>query len=129
MFRVHNLEFEVYESDDCIKIIPHAENQKDLKTLPITHIDLKNDGKETNLRVSYKIRKIDQGGPYLLMIFCVFILIGAIAFYIYKEQTLALLFLGIFVAFFGTFWAKMQTGYFDYVSQIRKYLKDKAMAK
>lgn len=129
MFRVHNLDFEVYESDNCIKIIPHTENQSDIKTLPITHIDLRDTGNERSLRVSYKIRKIDQGGPYLLMIFCLFMLIGSIAFYIYKEQTLALVFLGIFLVFFGGFWAKMQSGYFDYVAQIKKYLKEKASAK
>lgn len=128
MFRVHNLDFEVYESDNCIKIIPHAENQSDIKTLPITHIDLRDAGNETSLRVSYKIRKIDQGGPYLLMVFCLFLLVGAIAFYLYHEQTLAWVFIGIFLIFFGGFWAKMQSGYFDYVAQIRKYLKEKAAA-
>lgn len=129
MFRVHNLDFEVYESDNCIKIIPHTENERDIKTLPITHIDLEGSGNETRLRVSYKIRKIDQGGPYLLMIFCLFMLLGAVAFYINNEQTLAILFMAIFLVFFGGFWAKMQSGYFDYAVQIKKYLKEKALAK
>jgi hypothetical protein len=129
MFRVHNLDFEVYESNNCIKIIPHTENQNDIKTLPITHIDLSNAGSETNLRVSYKIRKIDQGGPYLLMIFCLFMLVGSIAFFLNNEQTLALVFFGIFLVFFGGFWAKMQSGYFDYAAQIKKYLKEKTAAK
>jgi hypothetical protein len=97
--------------------------------LPITHIDLEGSGNETRLRVSYKIRKIDQGGPYLLMIFCLFMLLGAVAFYINNEQTLAILFMAIFLVFFGGFWAKMQSGYFDYAVQIKKYLKEKALAK
>lgn len=128
MFKVHNLDFEVYESDQCIKIIPHAENEKDLKTLPITHVDLEGRGDTTNLKVSYKIRKIDQGGPYLLVIFCFFLLVGAVAFYIYNEHTLSYVMLTIAVVIFGVFWAKMQSGYFDYASKIRKYLKEKLSA-
>lgn len=127
MFKVHNLNFEVYESDNCIKIIPHAENETDIKTLPITHVDLEGRGDTTNLKVSYKIRKIDQGGPYLLVTFCLFLLVGAIAFYIFNEHTLAYLMLSIGLVIFGIFWAKMQTGYFDYASKIRNYLKEKVV--
>lgn len=129
MFKVHNLDFEIYESDKCIKIIPHAETEKDLKTLPITHVDLEGRGDTTNLKVSYKIRKIDQGGPYLLVTFCVFLLAGAVAFYLNNEPTLSYLMLGIAVVIFGSFWVKMQSGYFDYATKIKNYLKEKAAAK
>lgn len=129
MFKVHNLDFEIYESDKCIKIIPHAETEKDLKTLPITHVDLEGRGDTTNLKVSYKIRKIDQGGPYLLVTFCVFLLAGAVAFYLNNEPTLSYLMLGIAVVIFGIFWVKMQSGYFDYATKIKNYLKEKAAAK
>ncbi len=128
MFKVHNLDFEVYESDQCIKIIPHAENEKDLKTLPITHVDLEGRGDTTNLKVSYKIRKIDQGGPYLLVTFCVFLIIGSVALYVNQEQTLSALMLGIGIVLFGIFWAKMQVGYFDYASKIKRYLKENLSA-
>lgn len=124
MLKIHNLDFEIYESDNCIKIIPHAEKEKDLKTLPITHVDLTGKGDTTDMKISYKIRKIDQGGPYLLVTFCAFLLIGAIAFYLNHEQTLSVLMLGISIVIFGIFWAKMQTGYFDYASKIKSYLKD-----
>jgi hypothetical protein len=125
MFKVHNLDFEVYESEDCIKIIPHAEKETDLKTLPITHLNLEGRGDTTNLKISYKIRRIDQGGPYLLVTFCFFLLMGAIAFYAYSEHTLSLLMLALGVVLFGVFWIKMQTGYFDYAAKIKGYLKEK----
>lgn len=128
MFKVHNLDFEIYESDQCIKIIPHAEAEKDIKTLPITHVDLEGRGDQTKLKVSYKIRKIDQGGPYLLVTFCVFLLAGAIAFYVNNEHNLAYLMLGIGVVIFGTFWVKMQSGYFDYAAKIKKFLKERIAA-
>lgn len=128
MFKVHNLDFEVYESDNCIKIIPHAEKETDIKTLPITHVDLEGRGDTTNLKVSYKIRKIDQGGPYLLVTFCLFLLIGALIFFMYHEQTYSFLMLAICLIVFGVFWVKMQSGYFDYSSKIKNYLKEKIAA-
>ena len=128
MFKVHNLDFEIYEGEKCIKIIPHAEKESDIKTLPITHVDLEGKGDTTNLKVSYKIRKIDQGGPYLLVTFCLFLLIGAIAFYIYHEPPYAYAMFGACLFIFGIFWVKMQRGYFDYASQIRKYLKESTAA-
>lgn len=129
MFTIHNLDFEVYESDNCIKIIPHAEKEKEIKTLPITHVDLEGRGDTTNLKVSYKIRKIDQGGPYLLVTFCLFLLVGALIFFLYQEHTYSYLMLAICLIVFGVFWAKMQTGYFDYSSKIKNYLKEKIAAK
>ena len=127
MFTIHNLEFEVYESDNCIKIIPHAEKETDIKTLPITHVDLEGRGDTTNLKVSYKIRKIDQGGPYLLVTFCLFLLVGALIFFLYHEHTYSYLMFAICLVVFGVFWTKMQTGYFDYASKIRTYLKEKVV--
>ncbi len=127
-FKVHNLDFEIYERDRFIKIIPHAEDEKDLKTLPITHLELDGKGDTTNIRVSYKIRKIDQGGPYLLMIFCLFLLIGAVAFYIYNERTLSYVMMSLCVVIFGVFWTKMQSGYFDYAHKIKRYVKENLAA-
>lgn len=128
IFKVHNLDFEVYESDKCIKIIPHSEGEKELKTLPITHIAVEGKGESTNLKVSYKIRKIDQGGPYLLVTFCVFLLAGAIAFYVNNEHTLSYLMLAISAVIFGIFWVKMQAGYFNYAAKIKKFIKEKTAA-
>lgn len=122
-FKVHNLDFEIYERDKYIKIIPHAEAERDLKTLPITHVELNGKGDTTDVRVSYKIRKIDQGGPYLIVVFCLFMLIGAGAFYFNNEHNLTLVMLGVGVVIFGVFWMKMQTGYFDYANKIKHYMK------
>ncbi len=128
MFKVRDMDFEVYESDRCIKIIPHAETNRDAKTLPITHVDLEGRGDTTNLKVSYKIRKIDQGGPYLLVIFCVFLLIGALAFFFNHEQVISFVMLGFCILLFSGFWIKMQSSYFDYAAKIRQYLQDNISA-
>jgi hypothetical protein len=127
-FKVHNLDFEIYERDKFIKIIPHAEQERDIKTLPITHMELEGKGDTTQVKVSYKIRKIDQGGPYLIVTFCLFMLIGAVAFYYVNEINLTYVLLGLCLVIFGVFWMKMRSGYFDYASKIKSYVKENLAA-
>jgi len=126
--KVHNMDFEVSEKDFMLRVIPHAEQETNIKTLPITHIELKK-GKDnaTQIVISSKMRKIDSGGPMLIMIFCLFMLIAAVLFFIFGEQeylsftyTLAAISVGIFVVF----WLRMESGYFDYVRKIRDYVKN-----
>lgn len=123
--KVHNLDFEVYETDKVIRIIPHAEQETDIKTLPITHIELNNSGDKTQVRINSKMRKIDSGGPMLIVIFCVFLLIAAgVSFAVGKDMAIyTYLFGGIGVAIFLIFWMRMERGYFDYVRKIRDYVK------
>jgi hypothetical protein len=123
--KVHNLDFEVFEKDRIIRVIPHAEQVTDIKTLPITHIELDNNGGQTNITISSKMRQIDSGGPILVVIFCFFLLIaGAISFVAGKGMlTYAYLFGGAGVAIFLIFWIRMERGYFDYVRKVRDYIK------
>lgn len=129
--RVHNLDFEVYEKDHMIKIIPHAEQVEKLKTLPITHVEFNGNGKSTQVVVSSKMRKIDKGGPMLVVVFCLFMLIAAILFMILgkKEyEVFTFWLLGISVGIFAIFWIRMESGYFDYVRKIRDYIKKQSIA-
>ena len=123
---VHNMDFEVFEKDRMLRIIPHAEQEQSIKTLPITHVELQGKGNKTHVVISSKMRKIDSGGPMLIIIFCSFMFIAALMFYVfgkdeYMSFTLALL--GISVAIFLVFWLRMESGYFDYVRKIRDYIK------
>lgn len=129
--KVHNLDFEVYEKDRMLRIIPHAEQVTDIKTLPITHIEFKDKGDKTQVVISSKIRKIDQGGPTILMVFVSFMLIGAVvAFVAGKQEGLPFTYtlLGIALVIFSIFWVRMQAGYFDYVRKIRDYIKKQSAA-
>jgi predicted cation transporter len=128
---VHNLDFEVSEKDHSIKIFPHAEQIKEIKSLPITRVDLKNDGEKTKVVINSKMREIDSGGPTIVIFFCTCMLVGALCFYIFGKQefsifTYSLLAVGIVV--FAIFLVRMQTGYYDYVRKIRRYVKDQALA-
>jgi hypothetical protein len=73
--KIHDVDFEVMERNQSISIIPHAEQVTSIKTLPITHVDLKQDGKVV---VTTKMRKIDSGGPQLVLIFCAFMFIASL---------------------------------------------------
>lgn len=129
--KVHNMDFEVYEKDRVLRIIPHAEQENNIKTLPITHVELEGKGAQTQLVISSKMRKIDSGGPLLIVIFCTFMLIAAILFFVFgKDEYLAFTYtlLSISLLIFLIFWMRMETGYFDYIRKIRDYIKKESAA-
>jgi len=125
--KVHNLDFEISEKENMLKIIPHAEDVTGVKTLPITHIGLNGNGDHgTNITLRSKPRKIDVGGPYLIVVFCLFCVVGAGLFYLinaeeYMWPSLTMVSIGIII--FIVFWLKMETGYFDYTRKIRNQVR------
>ena len=127
--RIHNLDFEIFEKDSMLRIIPHAEQETNVKTLPITHIELSGGGEKTEVVISSKMRKIDSGGPMLILVFCLFLLIGSVMFFLfgqneYASYTYSLL--GASLLFFSVFWLRMERGYFDYIRKIRDYVKEES---
>jgi hypothetical protein len=124
--KVHDMDFEVYEKDLMLRIIPHAEQENTIKTLPITHVELQGKGNKTQVVISSKMRKIDSGGPLLIVIFCTFMLVAALLFFLFgREEYLSFTYtlLGISLAIFVVFWLRMETGYFDYIRKIRDHIK------
>lgn len=129
--QVHKLDFEVSEKDRMLKIIPHAEKVTDIKTLPITHIEFKGSGDKTQVCVSSKMRKIDSGGPTLIVIFCFFLVAAAVVAYVSSpaaNMAISLTLGGIGLAIFLIFWMRMQTGYFDYIRKIKDFIKKQSVA-
>ena len=129
--RVHNLDFEVFEKDRMLRIIPHAEQEDNIRTLPITHVELEGQGDKTRLVISSKMRKIDKGGPMLIVSFCLVMVIAAVVFQVFGQNDLQMYSyttLGIGLLVFIVFWWRMQSGYFDYVRKIRDYIKLQSVA-
>lgn len=129
--KVHNLDFEVSEKGQTLRIIPHAEEVEGVKTLPITHVDFKGRGGKTQVVISSKMRRIDKGGPMLVVIFCAFLIAaGVIAFFTVgsddSTSMYAYVLAGIGALIFAIFWMRMETGYFDYVRKIRNHIKQQA---
>lgn len=126
-FKVHDMDFEIAERERVLKIIPHAEHIQSLKTLPITHVDVQGNGPTgSRIVLTSKPRRIDVGGPYLIVIFCLFCIVGASVFYfINPDQSFMppLTMAGVGVLIFIVFWIRMESGYFDYVRKIREYIK------
>ena len=128
--KIHNLDFEVLEKDESISIIPHAEQETAIKTLPITQVDLKGDGNKTKVVITSRMRKLDLGGPMLVVIFCGF-LFGAstvLFFAAPNEHQITYTLLGIGLFTFIVFTIRMQMGYFDYVRKVRAYVKSRGEA-
>jgi hypothetical protein len=124
--KIHDLDFEVLEKGHALSIIPHAERVDSIKTLPITHVDIKAEGNKTKVVITSKMRKIDSGGPQLVLIFCAFMFAASfILFYVGGEKMITYTLLGISSLTFIIFYVRMQMGYFDYVRKINTYIKSK----
>jgi hypothetical protein len=124
--KIHDLDFEVTEKDHLLRIIPHAEQVNAIKTLPITHVDVKQSGNKTNVVVTSKMRKFDAGGPMLVVLFCTFLFLASIVLlYVGGEPSITYTLLSISILIFTVFWVRMEMGYFDYVRKIRAHVKSK----
>lgn len=124
---IHGLDFEVYEDGEKVEIAPHAELIKDLKTLPVTdvHIEQRQDG-NTEVVVTSRIRKIDSGGPLLIMLFSAFLMVASVVLLAVGRERLATYFLfGVSTTILTIFWIRMEIGYFDYVRKIQHFVKDR----
>jgi hypothetical protein len=125
--RIHNLDFEVFEDGPSLSIIPHTEQDNSIKTLPVTSVDLKEEGNGTKVVITSRMRKLDSGGPMLLMLFCAFMLIASfILLYVGGEKMITYTMLGIACFIMLLFSVRMQMGYFDYVRKVRTYVRDRA---
>jgi len=124
--QVHHLDFEILEKEQMLKIIPHAEDDNSIKTLPITHVEMQGKGSGTRVIVTSKPRRIDAGGPYLIVIFCLFCILGASVFYLLNPSESywpPLAMIGVGLLIFIIFWIRMEAGYFDYTRKIRDFVK------
>ena len=124
--KIHNLDFEVLDKENKLSIIPHAEQVNAIKTLPVTSVVFHEEGNKTKVVVKSKMRQLDSGGPYLIIIFCSFLLIASVILLnIGKEPAVTYSLLGAGVTIFTIFWIRMEMGYFDYVRKIRAYIREK----
>jgi len=122
---IHNLDFEVLDDEGILSIIPHAEEIEEIKTLPITEVFFKEQGGGTQVAIKCTMRKIDQGGPVILLSFSLFMLVfSCVLFFTSPDKILSYTLLAIGISILIIFWVRMEMGYFDYVRKIRSYLKN-----
>ena len=125
--KVHILDFEVSQKEDGLKIIPHAEHDDHMYTLPITRLRITPSGNGSTVKLISKPRRIDIGGPYLIMIFVTFMVIAAIMLYLFGEgkyNNTAYILVGAAFVIFAFLWYRLEMGYFDYIRKIHKWVKE-----
>ncbi len=122
---IHNIDFEIFEEDGFLKVIPHAEQVEEIKTLPIAKLDLIAEGKNTKVVATFKMRRLDAGGPFLIVIFCAFLFITSITlmFVDRGQELISYSMFGAGSLILAMFSYRLQTGYFDYIRKIRAYIK------
>lgn len=125
-FNVHDLQFEISEKDSILRIIPHTEYEEKFRILPITHIKLRQNGSTTNVAMKSKPRRIDIGGPYLLVVFCLFLVICGGYLYIFQQEQMlipSVIMMGLGLIIFIILWMSLERGYFDYFRKQKTYIK------
>ncbi len=126
--KIHHLEFEVYSKNDVFKVIPHAENDEAYTTIPIVRITLQEHKSGSVLKIVANPRRIDIGGPILILFFsCFCILFGSIlliaGYTEYRISSYIIMSIGLLVLLI--LYYRLQTGYYDYVRKILLFLKSK----
>ncbi len=87
-------------------------------------MDLKEVGGKTKVVIGSKMRRIDAGGPLLIITFCVFLVLAALdLMYFEREPKATYTLLGIGAIIFGVLYVRLQMGYFDYVRKINLRIK------
>lgn len=127
---VHGLDFEVMDKSGMLKIIPHTElAEEKVYTLPITHLICtdKTDG-SIKLKLKFKPRRIDIGGPTIALFFIFFITVAGIVMFMsgeadYTNASLGMIGFGIVMLII--FALRMNAGYFDYIRKIKAWVKTK----
>ncbi len=122
--KIHNLDFEVQEQDNYLRLIPQDEDVDAGKTLPVTQLELKEDGNKTNVVITSKMRPIDSGGTLVMLILCLFLFLGSfILFLVSKDPIVTISLCAFSLLIFTVFMIRMQASYFDYIREIRTYIK------
>lgn len=124
---IHQLDFEVYDEGDHLKVIPHTEDSDQIYTLPITKVMISPDNKGASIKLKFSPRHIDIGGPYLLIIFIVFAIISGLLLLWYNTNVqTAYLIIGLAIGVLSIMWYRMERGYFDYIRKIKNWIKSAA---
>ncbi|KXK42680.1 MAG: hypothetical protein UZ11_BCD004001153 [Bacteroidetes bacterium OLB11] len=79
---IHNIDFEIFDKDGAVKVIPHAENDETVHTLPITELKFSQQGKNTIIKMKSKPRRIDIGGIQLTLAFSFFLFLASIVIFL-----------------------------------------------
>ena len=122
--KIHDLDFEVQENGNSLIVNPQDEDPDSNKTLPFIEVVLNGDGNKTEVVITSKLRKIDAGGPVVMLMLCLFLFLGSfLLLYVSKDPVLTVTLCSFSLLIFTVFMIRMQVSYFDYIRKIRIYIK------
>lgn len=123
--KIHDKDFQLMEDDQELSILPNEEQISKTSTLPVTQVELRENGNKTEVVITSKMRDIDSGGPLVVVLFSIFFFVASfILLAVGKDPVVTLTLCGISLLVFIIFLVRMQIGYFDYVRKIRHHFKD-----
>jgi hypothetical protein len=121
---IHRHDFAVLENEQLISIAPTIETESGRTTLPITQVELKEEGNKTEMVITSRMHTIEAGAQMLIMLFCVFFLAASlILLYVGHDIMITISLCSISLLVFIFFMVRLQFGYFDYVRKIRAHIK------
>jgi hypothetical protein len=124
--RIHidGLDFRVMEDEQHFSILPEPEDRVTARSFPLTEMQLESEGNRTKVVITSRLRKVDTGLPLVLMMFCVFLLIGsAVLLYIGHEPEATVTLWVLTLALLTLLIVRLQQSYFGYVRRIHSHIK------
>lgn len=121
---IHHHDFEVTEEEQSLTIQPTIEDSAEKGTLPITLVELKEEGNKTEMVLTSRMPSIQAGGQIVMMLFSVFLLIASfILLYVGHDPLITYTLCGMSFVVFVYLLIRLQLNYFDYVRKIRSHVK------
>jgi hypothetical protein len=117
--------YEIFEENNLIHILPDR-SLSDGSVLPDVFLRLDETiDKGTNIEMKAKLRLQDEGGPFLVLVFCALLFIASLLFFLINAKEFEVLYLttlGLGLLIFGLFWLRMQRGYFKHIRTLKSIL-------
>ena len=121
---IHQHDFEVTQEEQSLTIQPTVEDVAEKGTLPITLVELKEEGNKTEMVLTSRMPTIQAGGQIVLMLFSIFLLAASfILLYVGHDPLITYTLCGMSFLVFVYLLIRLQLNYFDYVRKIRTHVK------
>ncbi len=122
--KIHDLDFQVLEDDHLLTVLPHTEETAEERSFPITELQLEDEGNNTKVVITSRIRKVDSGLPLLLFILCILLLATSFIFlYIGNELEVSVTMCAFTLVILLLLFVRLQKDYFGYVRKIHGHIK------
>ncbi len=122
--KIYDLDFQVLEEDDLLTVIPYTAESTGTRSFPITELQLEDEGNNTKVVITSRIRKVDSGLPLLLFILCGLLLVASFIFlYIGHELEVSVTMCAFTLVILLLLFVRLQKDYFGYVRKIHGHIK------